>query len=108
MVSRSASLGAGLSSFSADSRVRRRSSASIVWLLCFPGLGRRPPPGDVALWVDVPTKWRKHKARKHMCGCRHVGLCRRGFLASALAATALPRAFAAEPADPALINDLVA
>jgi ribulose-5-phosphate 4-epimerase/fuculose-1-phosphate aldolase len=43
-----------------------------------------------------------------MCGCRHVGLCRRGFLASALAATALPRAFAAEPADPALINDLVA
>jgi ribulose-5-phosphate 4-epimerase/fuculose-1-phosphate aldolase len=41
------------------------------------------------------------------CGCV-ADLGRRGFLASALAATALPRAFAAEPADPALIDDVVA
>ncbi len=41
------------------------------------------------------------------CGCiAYLG--RRGFLASALAATVVPRAFAAEPADPALIDDVVA
>jgi ribulose-5-phosphate 4-epimerase/fuculose-1-phosphate aldolase len=41
------------------------------------------------------------------CGCI-MDLGRRGFLATALAATALPRALAAEPADQALIDDVVA
>ncbi|HEX3995403.1 MAG TPA: class II aldolase/adducin family protein [Acetobacteraceae bacterium] len=42
-----------------------------------------------------------------MCLCRYTGLGRRGFLACALAATAVSHAVAAEPADPALIDDLV-
>ncbi len=41
------------------------------------------------------------------CGC-FPGLGRRGFLASALAATTFSAAFAAEPADPALLDDVVA
>jgi ribulose-5-phosphate 4-epimerase/fuculose-1-phosphate aldolase len=41
------------------------------------------------------------------CGCL-VNLGRRGFLASAFAATAVSAAIAAEPADPALLDDIVA
>jgi ribulose-5-phosphate 4-epimerase/fuculose-1-phosphate aldolase len=43
-----------------------------------------------------------------MCLCRYGGLGRRRFLACALAATAVSHAVAAEPADPALIDDVVA